>query len=577
MSSPTSRTPALLRDVTASDSHLFETLNQMRRRLVWLAMTRVATMVVLVFATTILTEDTTYLYLRGVRSFLIWVGLMGLIPSSLYFPAIYSVRTVKGLRIIAFMMAIQDMLFSTALVLATGGTQSAFTFFFSLTIIIAGITLGRPGTVFSVILATGLMCLIGLYEARVITYPRFIRDFLIQGSPYAIITAIGTNAFGFGAVGFLSQYLVEQMRRADIQRERYRESLEDLRQLHECILASVGVGIVTCRLDHIILHINRAAERFLGLTLRQARGQHLSRVFPEALEAIERNQKVFETERHLEDGTKLVLLASVAPLIASDGRMIGHIVSLEDISQLKAMEARLKAEERLATIGKLAAVVAHEIRNPLAAISASAQMLASNPDLGEEGREATDIVIRETDRLNTWISDLLEYARPKRGETVVLSVPDLVQEVADVVKRDPASRLVSVLVDIEDEAKVVGDPQRLFRVLMNLVKNGIEAMPSGGSLRIACWKEGPQWKGEGRGGDLNGQSFVVISVSDNGCGIPRQDLDRIFEPFFTTKPQGTGLGLAIVAQVVEEHGGTIEVESHPSVGTTFTIRLPAVS
>lgn len=564
----TDRTPALVSDVMPPELRESAGVAVLRRKLLWLAFTRIATMLILVAATTLITGDVRLTYLRGIRTVLIWVGIMGLIPSALYFPALYSVQTLRGLRTIAFLMMTQDCLFAAIMVGVTGGTQSAFTFFFSLTIILASVIVGRGGTLFSALVSCAFLGAMGLYETRVLTTPTFLGDFLIQGSVYSVLSSIGINVVGFAAVGFLSNYLAEQVRRSDIQRERYRVSLEDLRQLHQSILTSVASGIVTCRLDHRVLHMNRAAEAFLGVSDRRARGRLLREVFPEAADAVASSRTVFEAERRTEGGRSRSLLVTVTPLMSAAGQMFGRILAVEDVSLIKHMEARLKAEERLATLGKLAAVVAHEIRNPLAAISASAQMIGLSGGLAPDEKQAVGIVIREAERLNLWVSDLLDYARPKVGEKAPVRVADLLSEVVEVVRADPAAARIEVDLDVEPDATVFGDSHRLYRVFLNLARNAVEAMPDGGRLRVAAWREP---------GEVPGMTTVVVTVTDNGHGIPREDLDKVFDAFFTTKSGGTGLGLAVVARVVEEHGGRVEVWSDPNVGTRFSIRLPEYS
>ncbi len=564
----TDRTPAIISEVMPPEFRESAGVAVLRRKLLWLAFTRIATMLILVAATALLTGDVRLTYLRGIRTVLIWVGIMGLIPSTLYFPALYSLETLRGLRVLAFLMILQDCLFATVMVGVTGGTQSAFTFFFSLTIIIASVTVGRNGTLFAALISSGFLGVMGLYETRVLTAPTFFGDFLTQGSVYSVLSSIGINVVGFGAVGFLSNYLAEQVRRSEIQRDRYRVSLEDLRQLHQSILASVASGIVTCRMDDRVLHLNRAAEAFLGVTDRRTKGRPLREVFPEAADAVAADRTVFEVERRTEGGRSRSLLVTVTPLMSAAGQMIGRILAVEDVSLIKQMEARLKAEERLATIGKLAAVVAHEIRNPLAAISASAQMIGLSGGLAADEKQAVGIVIREAERLNLWVSDLLEYARPKVGEKGPVRVAELLSQVVEVVRADPAAARIEVDLDLEPDATVFGDSQRLYRVFLNLARNAVEAMPEGGRLRMAAWREP---------GEVPGIRTVVVTVTDNGHGIPREDLDKVFDAFFTTKAGGTGLGLAVVARVVEEHGGRVEVWSDPTVGTRFSIRLPEYS
>lgn len=505
------------------------------------------------------------IYLRSLLKPLIWIGLVSLVPSILYFPVLHAVRSHRGLLTTAFAMMTQDCFFAAAMVTLTGGTQSAFTFFFSLTIIVSSVFAGQSGVFYTAGLSSIMLGAIGLYETRILKVPTFMTDVLVQSPPYPVISALAVNVVGFAAISFLSNYLVQQIRRSDIQRERYRLNLEELRQLHQSILASVASGIVTCRLDNKVLHLNRAGEAYLGISDQQARGQPLQKIFPEAADATAAGKTVFEVHRRLESGRSRSLLVTVSPLTSAKGQMVGRILAIEDISVIKQMEERLKAEERLATIGRLAAVVAHEIRNPIAAISASAQMLGLSDRLTEDEKKAVSIVVRETERLNRWVSDLLEYARPKPSEKGPVILGDLLAEVAELVGADPGAARIQITFDVEPDLVVFGDSQRLFRAFLNLARNAVEAMPNGGRLWIRAFKDAST---------VPGARWIEVKVSDNGPGIPRDEIDKIFDAFYTTKPGGTGLGLAVVARVVEEHGGSVEVWSSPEVGTTFTVRLP---
>jgi two-component system sensor histidine kinase PilS (NtrC family) len=191
-------------------------------------------------------------------------------------------------------------------------------------------------------------------------------------------------------------------------------------------------------------------------------------------------------------------------------------------------------------------------------------MLSMATGLEGDDRRALEIVVRETDRLNEWITELLDYARPKKGEIVRIDLSELLGQVVEVVRGDPAASRLDVAADVEPGLRIEGDPQRLHRLFLNLAKNSVEALNDGGQLLV-----------RGRAETEAGRRWVVVRIIDNGCGIPQEDLQRIFDAFYTTKPRGTGLGLATVLQVVEELGGRVSVSSVPYVRTEFEIRLPA--
>jgi len=557
--------PARLADVIPPELKSPPALRSYRRLLSYLATLRVSMLLVLIGATLLFTRGSEFAYLKTVRNVLLVTGALGLVPSTLYFPLLQYSKTMSHLRILAVSMVVQDSLFSAIVVVVTGGTQSAFTFFFSLTIVISSIVLARWGSILAASLSLVLLGLCGLYEARILTRPSLILE-LLPFSPLQVMgKGLGVNALGFVAIGILASFLGEQLRRTEEQRERFRVTLDDLRQLHETILACVAGGIVSLTLDRRILHLNRAAEGLLRVSDEDAKGRPIQEIFPEVAEHLEKGKTVFEVQKTTGTQRTRHLMITVSPLVSRDGKVAGQILAIEDISLLKEMQEKMKAEARLATLGKLAAVLAHEIRNPLAAISASAQMLKMSQNLDEEERKAVDIIIGQAWRLNQWVSELLDYARPKRGDLCNMDLKTTVDEVIMLLRQERNLEGYEIKALIQSGLVFRGDRAQIERMLLNLARNALEAMPQGGTLTF-----------EGFSVERDGMKEVVIAVKDTGQGIPRQDMDKIFEPFFTTKPGGTGLGLAIVARAVEEHNGRIEVKSVECAGTDFYIYLPVL-
>jgi two-component system sensor histidine kinase PilS (NtrC family) len=260
---------------------------------------------------------------------------------------------------------------------------------------------------------------------------------------------------------------------------------------------------------------------------------------------------------------------------------VGHVVIFQDVTQVVEMEAELRRSERQAAIGRLSAAIAHEIRNPLAAISGSIQMLrsASQAAGDDDSRRLMEIVLRETERLDGLLTDFLQYARPAPPKLGSVALAPLVRDLVQMFEkaRSPESP-IEVRVEVQDGVAVTGDASQLRQLLWNLYLNATQAMPEGGRLLIAANAVAAAPQGRAATGrnaaEGEGTAVVELVVSDTGVGIPPEVIDRIFDPFFTTRREGSGLGLATVHRIIESHGGSLRVESAVGAGTTFRIRLP---
>jgi two-component system sensor histidine kinase PilS (NtrC family) len=250
------------------------------------------------------------------------------------------------------------------------------------------------------------------------------------------------------------------------------------------------------------------------------------------------------------------------------------------VSEVVEMERELRRSERLAAVGRLSAAMAHEIRNPLAAISGSIQMLAGeggSPRTGDEARRLMQIVLRETDRLNRLLTEFLEYARPAPARPEDVAVEEVVGEVLSIFDASRPTG-IEVAVEVAPGLRVRADAGQLRQLLWNLVLNAAQAMPEGGAVVLSAQAAGPPQESPGAGrNDAEEWGWVELAVRDGGAGIPADVLDRVFEPFFTTKPGGTGLGLATVHRIVVEHGGSIRVASAEGKGTSVLVRLPGAA
>jgi two-component system sensor histidine kinase PilS (NtrC family) len=329
---------------------------------------------------------------------------------------------------------------------------------------------------------------------------------------------------------------------------------------------------VTTTLDGSITSMNDAACEILGIRPPAPLGRRLDVLIPGMVAAMAEDLSLGrvirqEVEAVHANGSPRCLGVSATPLSDHTGRIVGRVIHFQDLTELRSMEGAVRRSERLAGIGRLAANIAHEIRNPLASISGSVEVLRKQPGTDAEARQLIDIAVREVDRVNGLISGLLDYARPRTEDSQRLDLGEMVTEIAKVFEQERRSAEVRVVVEAEPGVVVEGASGQLRQVLWNLLRNAVAAMPGGGCVRLSV----------SRRDRSNGNPEAVLSVSDTGVGIPRQDLDHIFEPFFSRRVDGTGLGLAITARIVEDHKGTIEVASEVGKGTTFVIRFAAAT
>ena len=383
---------------------------------------------------------------------------------------------------------------------------------------------------------------------------------------------VAINLFGFFAVAVLSGSLAEGVRSADARLERASHQIEDLRAFNEYVIDSLLSGLVTADADRRVLTFNRAASLITGLPAQQAIGADAGDVL-QLPDAFRSNLSTLRETRSLRadlqyrtrEGRVVEMGVTATTLQFPDGRS-GYLFTFQDITDVRRLEREARLQQRLAAVGEMAAGIAHEIRNPLASMSGSIQVLRHELPLSDEQAQLMDIVLRESERLNDTIRSFLAYARPQRFAVARLDIRRVVQDTATLLRNGPAVGDAHVI-QVDVPAGPVwfeADENQLRQVIWNLATNGLRAMPRGGRLLLAARVE-PASEGPGD---------VVISVEDQGCGIPSDQLDGIFQPFRSSFDKGTGLGLAIVHRIVTDYSGVIQVSSTVDVGTTVRVRFP---
>ena len=384
------------------------------------------------------------------------------------------------------------------------------------------------------------------------------------------VQSVGLFDVAFLVVGLLSARLAERQSRSDVRLMAATQSLANLRALHERIVESIRSGLVTTDLQGRIYSFNAAAEEMTGYRARDLRGQNASIILGElgdkianTVRAIETGQSNprFETDCLTAEGIRLRLGYSMSPLSAESGETTGMVITFQDLTQIRALEETSRRQDRLAAIGRMAASIAHEIRNPLAAMRGSIQMLRSEMNTDPSQTELMEIILRESDRLNRIITDFLSYARPRSIVQSRVDVADLLHQTFALLRHSPEiSENQKVVEELPSEPLVVeADAGQLKQVFWNLARNALQAMPQGGTLTAKV--------------EMNSNNRVRIAFNDTGKGMSPEQVEHLFEPFSSTTG-GTGLGLSIVYQIVRDHGGTINVRSMEGQGTTITVELP---
>jgi len=489
----------------------------------------------------------------------------------------YLLRKIKNLPLFASFQIVIDIFLVTFLVHITGGIDSSFSPLYHLIIISSSIILYRKGGYLAASLASILYG--GMLDIQYYGALGFVQS--LNFTAMQVLYIVFSNILSLYAVALLSGYLSERLRKT--RQELYEKSVDfaDLRVLQEHILRSVGSGILTTDMTSRITSWNPGAEHITGYShdeirdrLQDVFGQSI-KVFFNHSDSLKERPYRLQGEIVKKDKTVAKLGMTASLLRDEQNAVRGIILIFQDITKITEMEELVRRQERLATVGSLAAGIAHEIRNPLASISGSIQVLQGELDLKGDNKQLMDIILRETDRLNAIITDFLEYARPQAcpstgmpvGEAY-LSLSALLSETVMLLKnrRDHHAE-IGITCTLEPEILVKGDPQRLRQVFWNLLINACQAISGKGDIRVVASLASET---------VSDAAWCVIVIADSGQGIASYDIDKIFDPFFTTKDSigGTGLGLAIAHRIVEDHGGLIEAESEPGKGAKFTVRLP---
>ena len=485
-----------------------------------------------------------------------------------------TLKYIPSLSVNIYLQSLCDVVLITLMVYATGGIRSIYSIFYPLVIIYSVLFLGRRG---GFIVASTAGIFYGFFanlEFYGVIYPNqaiLIWDYPLHAG--YVLTRILTHILSFYLIAFLTSFVVEQEKRARALLAEKQSAFDQLDLLHRSIIASVDTGIMTVNLNGQIKSFNRAAVEITGFQFKQIENRHLSEVFPDfpslqpgATEAGGGGfaKTRFELTCCAKEGEKLILGCSVSALRAPGGNIIGSIIIFQDLTQINQMRESIEKNRRFAFIGEMAAGLAHEIRNPLASITGSIQILRQDLTLSETNEKLMQIILRGKEQLEGFLRDFLLMTRPAPGMRTLFDVREIVREVLESLRYVPdwLDESHRVVVELPVEPLLIqANKTEIRQILWNVILNALQAMPSGGTLEV-------------KADLLQSEERMRLHITDTGSGIADTDLQKIFEPFFTTREEGTGLGLAVVRRIIEYYGGKIDIRNRAHQGTICTLWLP---
>jgi len=494
-------------------------------------------------------------------------------------------KRVKNPDRFAFLQVAIDQLFITGLIYFTGGKDSFFPIAYIFSIIATSMIFYKRGALWAASLSSllfGLLLLLQLYrwinplgEPPVYDASQIFYSLIIYMSAFYI-------------VAFLSSAVSEELKKKGKELIQKQVDYNQLEAFNRNIIQSLDSGLLTVDLSGNINFLNRTAEKLLGQNAESLNDTSIEALFPRINGVVEQVKKKvlestgdyhrYETLLANSDGGKTYLGFSISPLTDAVGALIGYTLIFQDITKFKEMEEEMKRVDKMAAVGLLAAGMAHEVRNPLASLSGSIQMLKDELRLDDRQQHLMNITLRESERLNALITDFLLFAQPPQTHKTDFSLRKILDEAIDLFIHSPCYHDGIHIRRPKDHFELTAsvDASQMKQVFWNLLINAAQSMSDGGNIDIRLWK--------GSASDIpspppafqpSGREWAKISIVDSGNGIAQEEKEKIFEPFFTTKENGTGLGLSIVHKIIENHNGLIRVESELGRGSSFTIYLPA--
>jgi two-component system, NtrC family, sensor histidine kinase PilS len=463
----------------------------------------------------------------------------------------------KEHRLQASLQVLTDLVLVSLVIHETGGWDSSLNFLYPLVIIVASVLLPR---VWAHLIAALAFILYG--SVLELNYYAVIPSYCTTHPGFQALQAIiFVNLFAFLAVAYLAGLLSAKLRQVGDQLQDTSGALENLQVLHENIVHSISSGLVTTSMDGRITLVNAAAQRLLERTAAELVGKPVNELFMDPLPTMESQHCHGEVRFENPGKFRKTLRVRVTGLTVPDLAEQGYVYVLDDLTEIRRLEREVRMQDRLAAVGRLAAAIAHEIRNPLTSIAGSVSMLSGVPEMNDEHRRLLDIVTRESQRLNSIITDFLAYSRTKQYHFEKVDLTQLVEDTLTLMDHRMKAEKTGIAIQRcfpQSAAWALADGDKLKQVFWNLCENAVRAMKDGGTLTVTVEAVGDDWQ---------------VGFADTGAGMTPQQTEKIFEPFQSDFKGGTGLGLAIVYQIMQAHEGKVWARSRPGVGTTFVLRV----
>jgi len=474
-------------------------------------------------------------------------------------------------RVQAVLQVVTDLILVSLVIHETGGWDSSLNFLYPLVIIVASVLLSR---VWAQLVAALAFLLFG--TVLELNYYGFVPSYTTTHPSFKALQAIiFVNLFAFLAVAYLAGLLTAKLRQVGVQLKDASGALQNLQALHENIIHSIGSGLITTGLDGRIMLVNAAAQKLLERSAADLIGTPVDRLFLDPLPGLDSQHAHAEVRFDSPARFRKTFRVRVAALTMPERAELGFVYAFDDLTEIRRLEREVRIQDRLAAVGRLAAAIAHEIRNPLTSIAGSVSMLSAVPELNEEHRRLLDIVTRESQRLNGIITDFLAYSRTKQYRFDQVDLIQLVEDTLTLMDHRMAAEKTGIVIErrfSSKQALATADGDKIKQVFWNLCENAVRAMTSGektgreksaeaktgGTLTVAVEPLAGDWQ---------------VTFTDTGTGMTAQQIEKIFEPFQSNFEGGTGLGLALVYQIVQAHEGKVWARSKPGQGTTFVLRL----